>query len=49
MLLYCIYYRPKDTSGINNKTIKTKPWQTGQRDRTSGIMGWGVAESYSKL
>jgi hypothetical protein len=21
-----VYYRPKDTSGINNKTVKARPW-----------------------
>jgi hypothetical protein len=32
-------YGPRDTSGINNKTVKTRPWQAGQRNGTSGTMG----------
>jgi hypothetical protein len=31
-------YRPRDTSGIDNKTVKTRPWQISQRDGTSGTM-----------
>jgi hypothetical protein len=40
-------YGPGDTSSINNKTVKTRPWQTGRRDRISETMGRGVAELYN--
>jgi hypothetical protein len=43
------YYRPKDTSGINNKTVKTRPWQTGRKNGTSGTIGWGVAKLYRQV
>jgi hypothetical protein len=43
--LYC--YGPGDTNGISNKTVITRPWQTGQWNGTSETMGWGVAELYS--
>jgi hypothetical protein len=45
LILYC--YGPRDTSGISNKTVTTRPWQTGQWNGTSGTIGWGVAELYS--
>jgi hypothetical protein len=41
------YYGLKDISSINNKTVKTRPWQASQWDRASGIIGWGVAKLYS--
>jgi hypothetical protein len=42
-----ICYRPRGTSGINNKTVKTRPQQISRRDRISGTIGQGVAKSYN--
>jgi hypothetical protein len=41
-------YGPRDTSGISNKTVETRPRQTGRRDGTNRTMGRGVAKLYTE-